>query len=92
MEKGEVAGVDVALQPLHPVALLEVLADGDVLLWEHVELEIGQWGRFGPRTHVEPDEAAALAAGICQLANAVLDLTFGEKDRGDLAHVGRDYR
>ncbi len=69
--------VDVALQGLHPVALLQHHEGRiDLLGGQRTDLEGGKRRRCLPRAHVGPDHAVDVAAGIRAGAHLVLEGAF----------------
>ena len=70
----DVRGVDVTLQGLHPVALFQHHEGRiDLLGGQRVDLECGQRRRRLAGTHVGPDHAVDVAAGIRARADLVLE-------------------
>ena len=74
VEEGKVHGVDVALERLHIVAVSN--HRGDATLGVHVGFEVRQWWRCLARSHVRPNDAAALYTGICNGPYLVLKIAL----------------
>ena len=73
-----VAGVDVALQRLHPVAV--ALVHLDAVVGEHRGLELRHRRRRRPRSQVRPDESAALHTGIGHGPDLLLEVALRRLD------------
>src|ERR1700730_2877184 len=78
MQEPGVDGVDVALQRLQPIRLelgcRYILND---VCGCHVGFEIGKWGRCGTRSHVRPDDAAALLTRVRSCLDLVSEIALG---------------
>src|SRR2546428_2998447 len=64
VEEPEMARVDVALEPLEPVALAQDLLHGVLAPGQHVRLDVRQRRRRLARPHVGPDDVVALDARV----------------------------
>jgi hypothetical protein len=64
VDVGHVAGVDAALHRLQIVALLQTLRDEYVAFRQGAPLDLGRLGLLVLRSHIGPDDAGALDAGI----------------------------
>jgi hypothetical protein len=74
VQEHRVAGVDVTLERLHPVAFLPV--DLDAALWHYVGLEVRQRLRRGARTEIGPHEPATLDARL-RARGLLLEVALG---------------
>jgi len=64
MQEAEVRGVDVAFEPLQPIAVALDAEQIALAVAEQHRLEHRQLRRLRPRAHVSPDQAVALDSGI----------------------------
>src|SRR5579864_1771213 len=71
------AGVDAALQSLHPVVLLDVSGDDALLRWDKRPLWPRQSRTFLGRTHIDPDDASGFLGRIRRGSDFVLEVGFG---------------
>ncbi len=74
MQVRQVRGIDIPLVPLQVVAVVPVFGAEGVGVGHVQELVVGEEGRLA-RPQVRKDESAGLMAGICDLADALVEGT-----------------
>ncbi len=74
--------VDIAFEALEPVGFALEQGDGQILFRNEQRLVHRQRRRFGPRAHVNPDQAGLFAHPIAFCANLFLEILR----RGDVRH------
>jgi len=84
VQPGEMRGVDVALQRLHPVAFALDAEQLHIIRGQQRRLELGQRRRLLRLAHIDPDQAVALLHRIRFGAHLILEILM----LGQVRHVG----